>query len=241
MKFTGALPFVPVIAQAFVVPDVSVSDQAPLAGSSSSGSSVHDEQSWWDSLPSKDALVSAFDETVDFLGSSVDSVVHAVDDIQTGLRDQLKEAIASADADADAAGAQSHGHGHDFPDLTIYQLISLSNYTKKFAKIVDDHPKVVELLNSTSANYTLFVPVDEAFEHIPDHHKKPDKKIIEDFLFYHVGLGKYPARRILGTHTLPTALNESLLGGEPQRIRTSVGLTGVKLNFYNKVIAADVV
>lgn len=237
MKLIVTIPFVAAAAWAFVVPDVSVSasDQARLTGpDSGSSSTAHDDASWWDKLPSKDAVVSAFDEALESLGSGLDSVVHAVDDIQTQLEGQLKEAVTTEDAD----GAGGH---HDHSDLTIYQLISLSNYTKKFAKIVDEHPSVVKLLNSTKANYTLFVPIDEAFEHLPDGHEKPSKEFVEDVLLYHVGLGRYPARRILSTHTLPTALDEKFLGGEPQRLRTSVGLTGVKVNFYSKVVAADVV
>lgn len=233
MKLIGVLPLgAAVLARALVAP---ASAQEPLAGGAAS-SAAHHNPSWWDSLPSKDALASAFDEAIDLLGSGLDSAVHAVDDIQARLQGQLKEAIANAAGDgADGAG------GHGSADLTIYQLISLSNHTKRFAKIVDEHPAVVKLLNSTEANYTLFVPVDDAFKHIPDGHDKPSKEYIEDVLLYHVGLGRYSAHRILGTHTLPTALDEKFLGGEPQRLRTSVGLTGVKLNFYSKVIAANVV
>lgn len=134
-----------------------------------------------------------------------------------------------------------HGrHGPHKSNLTIYQLISKSNYTTKFAKLVDEYDDIVQLLNSTSANYTLFVPVDEAFEHIPED-KKPSKEFVEAVLKYHIGLGLYPAGRVLVTHTLPTALDEPLLGDKPQRLRTSVGiLSGVRVNFYSKVIAVDI-
>jgi uncharacterized surface protein with fasciclin (FAS1) repeats len=107
----------------------------------------------------------------------------------------------------------------------------------------------VDALNSTSANYTLFVPVDSAFEHHhhggkhpgkDDEHKQPSKEFIEDVIRYHIGLDVYPARRILTTHTLPTALNEKELGSKQQRLRTSVGLGGVRINFYSKVVSADI-
>lgn len=139
-----------------------------------------------------------------------------------------------------------HGPGHRRPhkghrcNLTVYELISKSKHTTKFAKLVDEHDDIVKLLNSTEAKHTLFVPVDEAFEHIPDD-KKPSKEFIEAVLKYHVGVGLYPVRRILDTHTLPTAYRESWLDDKPQRLRTSVSLSGLRVNFYSKVIASNVV
>ncbi|OTB01813.1 hypothetical protein M426DRAFT_42495, partial [Hypoxylon sp. CI-4A] len=126
---------------------------------------------------------------------------------------------------------------------TVYQSIKASNYTTKFSKLVDEYPDLVEKLNSTSANVTLFVPTDHAFEKIPDHHKdhKPPKEFIEKILEYHVLPGFYPAGRVLAHHTLPTALEEEQLGGRPQRVRVSVGLLGLKLNFYSKIVYANLI
>jgi uncharacterized surface protein with fasciclin (FAS1) repeats len=83
------------------------------------------------------------------------------------------------------------------------------------------------------------VPVDAAFDHIPDDHEKPSKEFIEARLKYHIGVGEYRARKILGTNTIPSALDEDWLGDEPQRLRTGVSLSGVNVNFYSKVVAAD--
>lgn len=130
---------------------------------------------------------------------------------------------------------------HDYSDLTIYELISLSDHAKEFTKWVNKHKSVVEILNSTETNKTLFVPIDGAFENIPDHHKKPSDEFVEAALKYHIGVGSYPAGRILVTHTIPSAYNESWLGGEPQRLRTSVGLSGVRVNVYSKVVAVNFV
>lgn len=83
------------------------------------------------------------------------------------------------------------------------------------------------------------MPLDEAFEHIPDHGDKPSKEFMESALLYHIGLGNLPAVKLLKANTVPTAYVEKFLGGEPQRLRTGVGLGGLKLNFYSKVVAAD--
>lgn len=203
---------------------------------------------WWNSVAesSREHVASLVDGSLDYARASWDAVIDAAESIQDQLRGHLTEAV---DALPTLHRVLSHDGFHDFPDLTIYQLISLSNYTTKFYKLVSEYPDLVDTLNSTKANYTLFVPVDSAFDHIPEHHhhkgkdgkKKPSKKFIESVLQYHIGLDTYNARRILTTHTLPTTLDEKLLGKEPQRLRTSVGLGGVRLNFYSKVVAADIV
>lgn len=128
---------------------------------------------------------------------------------------------------------------HDLSDFTIGEIIARSNYTTKFHKLVAEHESVGKRLNDSSAKLTLFVPIDKAFEHIP-HHKKPSPEIIENALNYHIGIGEYPAGRVLFTHTLPTAYKEPLLGDKPQRLRTSVGLSGVRVNVYSKVIAVNI-
>ncbi|KAH7324247.1 Fasciclin domain-containing protein [Stachybotrys elegans] len=135
--------------------------------------------------------------------------------------------------------ADGQGDSHHHSNATLYQVIHGIKDASKFAKLIDEYPSIVKLLNSTSGpNHTVFVPLDVAFEHIPKHHK-PSKEFVEEVLLYHIGVGSYPARRILGTHTIPTALNASRLGGDAQRLRTRVGLGGARVNFYSKIVAID--
>lgn len=205
-------------------PDLADQHQAPIAAPQQQHhNSNHGDAhggSWWDSV------ASVFEESSSFVEATLEKVAHAVEE----LKEQIPDTI-------EVTG------GHDHRDTTIYDFISNNKYTKKFAKLVDKYPDVADILKDTNANYTLFVPGDEAFEDIPDHHDKPSKEFVEAVLKYHIGIGEYPARRILTTHTLPTAYDESWLGGEPQRLRTSVGLGGVRVNFYSKVVpeATDIV
>jgi Fasciclin domain len=136
-----------------------------------------------------------------------------------------------------------HGHhGHHKSNKTIYQLISSSKYTTKLAKLIDEYPDLVETLNGTAANYTLFAPTDKAFEKIPKGHKKPSKELIKKVLAYHVSPDFYPAGRVLSSHTIPTALGEDSLGGEPQRLRVAFSLLkGLNINFYSKIVAVNIV
>lgn len=136
-----------------------------------------------------------------------------------------------------------HGHHphHHKSNKTVYELIASSKYTTKLAKLINEYPDLVELLNGTAANYTVFAPTDKAFEKIPKGHKKPSKELIKKVLAYHVSPEFYPAGKILITHTIPTALSEDHLGGEPQRLRVGFGVfKGLNINFYSKIVAINI-
>jgi uncharacterized surface protein with fasciclin (FAS1) repeats len=239
MKF-GAAAALASTASAFVIPEGSVQaalrtgDDAAAAPAPAVEQNHHDA-AWLTFLPGKDTLVSAYDETVDYVTSTVDKAANS-------LHDWVDEAIASGVHADDGDGGHHHHHHHDDYDYaghTIYEAITSNEHTKHFAKLVNERPHLVELLNSTKTNSTLFVPIDDAFERIPDDDKhKPSKEFIDDLLLYHVGLGNFPVGHVLDTHTFPTHLEEKLLGGEPQRLRVRVGFTGVRVNFYSKVVKA---
>ena len=76
-----------------------------------------------------------------------------------------------------------HGHKpHHKPNQTVYQLIASSKYTTKLANLINGYPDLVDVLNGTAANYTVFAPTDKAFEKIPEHGKKPSKELIRKVL-----------------------------------------------------------
>ncbi|RXG42045.1 hypothetical protein VDGE_07622 [Verticillium dahliae] len=219
MKIISTLPFA-AIAAGIVVP------------------STNDLKDRQDFLPTKESIASTVDsikEDARHLASNVEDAVsyagNKLDSFATTIQQAFEE---------ETRYYRGHHHHPDTSNLTIYELISKSDYATKFFHLVNEHESLVKLLNSTKANYTVFVPTDEAFEHIPDHHdKKPSKEFVEGLLKYHVGLGSYPAGRILYTHTIPTALDEPWLGDRPQRLRIRIGLTGVRVNFYDKVVRAN--
>lgn len=134
------------------------------------------------------------------------------------------------------------GHSpHKKSNQTIYQLISKSKYTTKLAKLIDEDADLVKTLNGTKANYTIFAPTDAAFEKIPEHAPKPSPEFLKALLLYHVSPHFYPAGRLAFTHTLPTLLDSATLGDRPQRLASRWGLRGLTLNFYSKVVAANIV
>lgn len=125
--------------------------------------------------------------------------------------------------------------------MTIYEIISESKFTTKLAKLIDEDKDLVDLLNSTKANLTMFAPTDKAFEKIPEGAPKPSKEFIKKVLLYHVSPGLWPAGKLLFAHTAPTMLNETLLGDMPQRLVVKLGFKGVSVNFFSKVVAPNIV
>jgi uncharacterized surface protein with fasciclin (FAS1) repeats len=135
-----------------------------------------------------------------------------------------------------------HRKPHDKTNMNIWQLISKSKYTTKLAKLIGEYDDLVDLLNSTSNNFTLFAPTDMAFKKIPDHHKKPDKQTIKNILSYHIAPHFYPAKRLFFTRTIPSAYHEIRLGDKPQRLRVGFRLfSGLNINFFSRVVAANIV
>lgn len=241
MRYSTALLPLVATATAIVIPDDATAKQLIFETKQKAEKTV---SSWWDNLPTVDDIFSSVEKQASKLGSLVPDVEYDIS--------ELPDFLSPSDySSSSSSSSKPPGHGHHWPprstNLTIYEAIQASNYTKKFAALVDDFPDIVQKLNSTSAgNVTALIPTDHAFEKIPHHGKghkghKPPKEFIEKILEYHVLPGLYPAGRVLAHHTLPTALEEEALGGRPQRVRVSVGLFGLKLNFYSKVVFANLV
>jgi hypothetical protein len=233
MRYTNLLPLAAAVATAVVIPDEATAQQLSLEIEKPVAKTV---SGWWD------ALRSTAEETVDAINKGAHTLLDDLSEIDI-LRD-TEDVFGIF-----GLGMPHHGHGHgrrpghhSTTNLTVYQAIQASNYTKKFAALINDYPDMVDLLNSTKTNVTAFIPIDKAFEKIPDHgDHKPPKEFIQKIIDYHVLPGYYPAGRVLAHHTLPTALKSEALGGRPQRVRASVGLFGLRLNFYSKVVGANLV
>ena len=137
-----------------------------------------------------------------------------------------------------------HG-GHHKHNKTVYELIADSKYTTKLASLINEYEDLVDLLNSTSANFTVFAPTDAAFAKIPDHAPKPSKEALKKILTYHVSEVFYPASRVLANPTIPTLLEGSGLSPKPektpQRLSFQLGLRGLTVNFYSRVVAINIV
>jgi uncharacterized surface protein with fasciclin (FAS1) repeats len=63
---------------------------------------------------------------------------------------------------------------------------------------------------------------------------------LKKVLTYHVSPEFYPAGRVLATRTIPTALKAEAISGNPQRLATEIGLRGLTVNFYSRIVAIDI-
>ena len=147
-------------------------------------------------------------------------------------------------------GPPHHGpphkrHPHHKSNLTVYQLISESKYTTKLAKLISEDESLVQLLNGTTANFTVFAPTDKAFEKIPEHAPKPSKESIKKLLTYHISKDFYPAGLVLGSNTIPTLLVGEYLSEDPvktpQRLSIHLGFKGLTVNFFSRIVAINIV
>lgn len=189
---------------------------------------------------SGNAVDNAFEKATDV----ADDVSENVHDAASGARHWVESAVDDVYETFDG----HHGHKkphhppHHKPNMTVFQLIATSKYTTKLAKLISEYDDLVEALNSTSANFTIFAPTDKALDKIPEHAPKPSKKQLKEFLSYHVIPDFYPAGRVLASHTFPTLLKSDSLGSEPepQRLAVRLGLRGLTLNFYSRIIAINI-
>lgn len=200
--------------------------QVVLAPPMDSEPSTHD---WWTEN------IAAFTSSAQ---DAIDSVTQAAAGTDTRLRNKVL-----SDLKYVSDKVNSHLFSTDKPETeesTIYELISNHPETSKFAEYVSKFSDIVDILNSTDASNTLFIPTNEAFEHIPPHRHWAEE-YIKEIIKYHIVPGEYRARKVLSAYTLPTLHNEQALGNEPQRLRPSVGFRGAKINFYSSLVKADVV
>ena len=247
MKLISVLPLA-ALTTAFVIPNEQVMSEIAVEPYRTSSSIL-------DKMPTKDQLVDNFGNTFSKVVQSsknvFDLAIESASESGHEFSQKIEETSVNTKPwlESEAHGIDSElgdyehhgrkGHHHK-PNMTVYQLISESKYTTKLAKLINEYEDLVTLLNGTAANYTIFAPVDKAFEKIPGH-RKPSKEDIKKILLYHVSADFYPAGRVLVTHTIPTALVGEDLAGEMQRLSTNIGLKGLTVNFYSRIIAINIV
>ncbi|CAK3982945.1 Hypothetical predicted protein [Lecanosticta acicola] len=189
------------------------------------------------SKSAKSTLDEAFDAAGDAANSFGDKFQEATQGLQSWVDD-----LDIFESDDGHHRPPHHKKPHHKPNQTIYQLIASSEYTTTLAKLISEYDDLVEALNSTSANYTVFAPSNKAFDKIPDKAPKPSKEFLKKVLSYHVVPGFYPAGRVLQTHTVPTLLIGEHLSSqpEPQRLTFKLNLRGLTVNFYSRIFPINI-
>lgn len=263
MKLINTLLPLAALTSAFVIPDEQITEQLLLASEKQTHGSPFEKlqdnaEKAWSSVEGsvKDAVAiseNAFDDAINYASDAAHKAKSTFEChasmMKWDVQGWLDSAVTTVEEDVDVFDHPHkrpkhphHGHGHHHkPTKSVYELIASSKYTTKLAKLIDKFPDLVESLNGTAANYTVFAPTDKAFEKIPKHGHEPSDELIKKVLAYHVSADFYPAGRVLVSHTIPTILGEDDLGGEPQRLRVGLGLKGLAVNFYSRVVAVNIV
>ena len=251
MRYLTILPLL-AFAAAFVIPDKGVISQIAIESRRSFDRLADDHIS---EAPGREFI----DRTKSSLNTAVETTKtifdHAIENFESKTQDTRKachqtafdakswfdsKVVRSGQKVQDIQKLIGLGH-HSKPNQTVYELIAKSKYTTKLAALINEYEDLVQLLNGTTANFTVFAPIDKAFEKIPDDAPKPSKEQLKKILLYHTSKEYYPAARVLVTHTIPTLFDSEELGGKPQRLSTNIGLKLLTVNFYSRVIAIDIV
>lgn len=98
----------------------------------------------------------SFEETLESASDEVDALS---DRIFSEVND-VYEALDNVE-NVDTRPPHHGDDPHRKPNLTVYQLIAGSKYTTKLASLINEFDDLVEALNSSKANYTVFAPTDE--------------------------------------------------------------------------------
>ena len=251
MRFSRVVPFLP-LASAFVITETEVFENVPKANRHLELAKLEVKEFVGDAQDVFDGTLSKAKETAQDIysriydaGANVESWLEgsSFDDATISFGGGDKHPPHHPPHDGPPHhGPPHHGGPHDgdhAPNRTVYELINESKYTTKLAKLINKYDDLVETLNSTKANYTIFAPTDEAFEKIPDHGKHPSKEVLKDILLYHVSPDFYPANRVLHSYTIPTLFEPEKLGHK-QRLTVRVTLRGPTINFYSKLVAVNI-
>lgn len=137
------------------------------------------EQTWTDLLEVSDRVMSYFDFAVDSAGTKLAGWAETFD--TKGWMEPEVVQVEHTMKDEDHEHPPHHGpprhgrphhppphHGrphhpphHDKSNKTVYELIAESKYTTKLAKLINDYPDIVAILNGTTANFTVFAPTGQ--------------------------------------------------------------------------------
>lgn len=98
-----------------------------------------------------DTFQEAYFDTKNWLEAAHENAVDHLNDL--GIHDVSE--------DHDHPPHHKPGHGHHEPNMTVYQLIQGYKYSQKLAAAINKFPDLVDALNSTKTNFTVFAPTDQ--------------------------------------------------------------------------------
>ncbi|KXH68536.1 hypothetical protein CSAL01_02193 [Colletotrichum salicis] len=116
-------------------------------------------------------------------------------------------------------------------NLTIWEILSNDERVSRFAKIIGELPDIVRGLSAPQAQFTVYAPVNEAFESF---YFPPDPPPFFGLFIagYHMGPGPVPAEHLESVGTVSSFVNGDIFFDYKQRI--SVQHTGKDITFNHE-------
>ncbi|KAJ0144506.1 hypothetical protein CTA2_1151, partial [Colletotrichum tanaceti] len=215
-------------AEAAVLPEDSIQQQAPFqAGVKGSGGLI------WERLPTRDSVSGAVLGALG-AGTRLGRWVVGYSD-----REGAVEIKTTTDAPQHAGKAprpDQKGQTDEPTNMSVIDIIRQSDRATYFSRLLESYDKLRRTLEDETREFTVFVPTDEAFRAL-EGFEKSGGALLGEMLEYHVVEGRHTADGGLrGAGTLATVLEEGELGGRRQRLRIAVGLLGLEVNFYGRIV-----
>ncbi|KAF4778996.1 fasciclin domain-containing protein [Colletotrichum scovillei] len=119
---------------------------------------------------------------------------------------------------------------------TEYFTTLLTSYGKAHDMLLGNNDENTQ----KQEQFTVFVPVDSAFQKLEGVFELSRAELLGEILEYHILPGRYTYKNLRGLRTAETILEEGG-GGElgQQRVRIAEGPSGVEINFYARVLAPE--
>lgn len=123
---------------------------------------------------------------------------------------------------------------------TIWEFISDSRKTERLADLISREDNLVDLLNETKSNHTLFAPTNRGLGRFLD--ERPSPGTLRRIGHYQVIPEALPIGKMRRHQTFPTSLKESSLGKDvPQRVVVNLHHDEIVLNGMTRVTTGDIV
>jgi len=139
-------------------------------------------------------------------------------------------------------------HTSPHTNKTLWDLISSSKHTTRFASLLKNDASLYSLLSSKASNVTVFAPSNRAFSSLEKYLKKGHEgkdipaDVIHRVLSYHIANGTHSSQDLRYHNTIISRLPDDELGqGMDQRIRIGLNHKGPSLNFYSRFTMFDIV
>ncbi|MCJ1432707.1 hypothetical protein MMC27_002064 [Xylographa pallens] len=125
--------------------------------------------------------------------------------------------------------------------LTLFDILSSSNYTSEFIKLIKGYPDLLATLKDTETNHTIWAPIDAAFDNCTGIPREPSYTQVKEILEHHITPHFMPMSRVLVTPNIPVLLSPWKPHlNDKHRLRLRPSPTGMTVNLAARLIGNDI-